>query len=139
MNRVLSRHVAVPEKGFREHSSNAKWDIGFASDDMCLCDSMTRGWHINFMKSIYASWDGGYAQLLLKRFGLRAERLCICNVASATLFNVNDIKNEASNLRNAERTNNLCGRTMTDSGAYAAKALPNRLIENCYDPSRCRG
>jgi ABC-2 type transport system ATP-binding protein len=50
----------------------AKWDIGFASDDMRLYDSMTLGWHINFMKSIYASWDDTYAQLLLKRFGLHA-------------------------------------------------------------------
>ena len=47
----------------------AKWDIGFASDDMRLYDSMTLGWHIQFMKSIYASWDDAYAQLLLKRFG----------------------------------------------------------------------
>ena len=52
----------------------AKWDIGFASDDMRLYDSMTLGWHIQFMKSIYASWDDRYAQLLLKRFGLRAEQ-----------------------------------------------------------------
>ena len=52
----------------------AKWDIGFASDDMRLYDSMTLSWHIRFMKSIYTSWDDRYAQLLLKRFGLRAEQ-----------------------------------------------------------------
>lgn len=52
----------------------AKWDIGFASDDMRLYDSMTLDWHINFMKSIYESWDDRYAQVLLKRFGLRAEQ-----------------------------------------------------------------
>lgn len=52
----------------------AKWDIGFASDDMRLYDSMTFGWHMNFVQSIYESWDAGYAQLLLKRFGLRAEQ-----------------------------------------------------------------
>ena len=52
----------------------AKWDIGFASEDMRLYESMTLAWHINFMKSIYASWDDTYAQLLLKRFGLRAEQ-----------------------------------------------------------------
>jgi len=52
----------------------AKWDIGFASDDMRLYDSMTLGWHINFVKSIYASWDDAYAHLLLKRFGLNAEQ-----------------------------------------------------------------
>jgi ABC-2 type transport system ATP-binding protein len=53
---------------------HAKWDIGFASDDMRLYDSMTLGWHIQFMKSIYSSWDDRYALLLLKRFGLNAEQ-----------------------------------------------------------------
>ena len=57
-----------------EEQIAAKWDIGFASEDMRLYDSMTLGWHINFMKSIYASWDDAYAQLLLKRFGLHAEQ-----------------------------------------------------------------
>lgn len=57
-----------------EEQVKAKWDIGFASDDMRLYDSMTLGWHIQFMKSIYESWDDRYAQVLLKRFGLRAEQ-----------------------------------------------------------------
>ncbi len=52
----------------------AKWDIGFASEDMRLYDMMTVGWHMAFIASIYASWDPAYAQLLLKRFGLRAEQ-----------------------------------------------------------------
>lgn len=52
----------------------AKWDIGFASEDMCLYDSMTLAWHINFMKSIYSRWDDTYAKLLLQRFGLHAEQ-----------------------------------------------------------------
>jgi ABC-2 type transport system ATP-binding protein len=52
----------------------AKWDIGFASEDMRLYEGMTLGWHIDFMKSVYPSWDDRYAQLLLKRFGLRAEQ-----------------------------------------------------------------
>lgn len=57
-----------------EEQVAAKWDIGFASEDMRLYDAMTLGWHIDFMKSIYRSWDDRYAQLLLKRFGLRAEQ-----------------------------------------------------------------
>lgn len=57
-----------------EEQIAAKWDIGFASEDMRLYDSMTLGWHIDFMKSIFPSWDDTYAQLLLKRFGLRAEQ-----------------------------------------------------------------
>ncbi|MGA8594174.1 MAG: ABC transporter ATP-binding protein [Bryobacteraceae bacterium] len=52
----------------------AKWDIGFASEDMRLYDSMTLGWHMSFIQSIYPNWDAAYAQLLLKRFGLRADQ-----------------------------------------------------------------
>lgn len=52
----------------------AKWDVGFASDDMRLYGAMTLGWHLDFMRSIYGSWDADYARLLLKRFGLRAEQ-----------------------------------------------------------------
>jgi ABC-2 type transport system ATP-binding protein len=52
----------------------AKWDIGFASEDMRLYDAMTLDWHMSLMRSIYPSWDASYAQLLLKRFGLRADQ-----------------------------------------------------------------
>lgn len=52
----------------------AKRDIGFASEDMRLYESMALGWHMNFIRSIYPHWDAAYAQLLLKRFGLRAEQ-----------------------------------------------------------------
>ena len=52
----------------------AKWDIGFASEDMRLYESQTLAWHMQWMQSIYPNWDSGYAQLLLKRFGLRAEQ-----------------------------------------------------------------
>jgi ABC-2 type transport system ATP-binding protein len=52
----------------------AKWDIGFASEDMRLYDGMTLEWHMDFIRSIYPKWDSSYAQLLLKRFGLQAEQ-----------------------------------------------------------------
>ncbi|MBV8846809.1 MAG: ABC transporter ATP-binding protein [Bryobacterales bacterium] len=52
----------------------AKWDIGFASEDMRLYDGMTLGWHMSFIQSIYPTWDTAYAQVLLKRFGVRAEQ-----------------------------------------------------------------
>jgi ABC-2 type transport system ATP-binding protein len=52
----------------------AKWDIGFASEDMRLYESQTLAWHMRFMQSVYPDWDPAYAQLLLKRFGLRAEQ-----------------------------------------------------------------
>jgi ABC-2 type transport system ATP-binding protein len=52
----------------------AKWDIGFASEDMRLYEQVTLQWHMDFIRSIYPRWDAPYAQLLLKRFGLRAEQ-----------------------------------------------------------------
>jgi len=52
----------------------AKRDIGFASEDMRLYDSMTLGWHMSFIQSMYPNWDADYAQVLLKRFGLRADQ-----------------------------------------------------------------
>jgi ABC-2 type transport system ATP-binding protein len=52
----------------------AKWDIGFASEDMRLYGGMTLDWHMRFIRSIYPYWDAKYAKLLLKRFGLRAEQ-----------------------------------------------------------------
>ncbi|HEX4169587.1 MAG TPA: ABC transporter ATP-binding protein [Bryobacteraceae bacterium] len=51
-----------------------KWEIGFASEDMRLYDAMTFGWHMNFIRSIYPNWDAAYAQVLIKRFGLRADQ-----------------------------------------------------------------
>ncbi|HYK60376.1 MAG TPA: ABC transporter ATP-binding protein [Bryobacteraceae bacterium] len=65
--RVLNRRMPAEQIG-------AKWDIGFASEDMRLYESMTLDWHMRFIRSIYPGWDAPYAQLLLKRFGLRAEQ-----------------------------------------------------------------
>jgi ABC-2 type transport system ATP-binding protein len=52
----------------------AKWDIGFASEDMRLYDAMTLAWHMRFIASIYSGWDASYAETLLKRFDLRPEQ-----------------------------------------------------------------
>jgi len=52
----------------------AKWDIGFASEDMRLYEGMTLDWHMGFIRSIYPKWDAAYAQLLQKRFGLRGDQ-----------------------------------------------------------------
>ena len=52
----------------------AKWNIGFASEDMRLYDAMTLGWHMNFIRSLYPKWDEKYAQLLVTRFGLTAKQ-----------------------------------------------------------------
>jgi ABC-2 type transport system ATP-binding protein len=57
-----------------EQQSAAKWDIGFASEDMRLYDAATLDWHMRFVRSIFPSWDQSYAQLLLKRFDLKPEQ-----------------------------------------------------------------
>lgn len=65
--RVLGRRMPAEQIA-------AKWDIGFASEDMRLYEMMTLGWHMKFMQRIYPHWDAAYTQLLLKRFGLRPEQ-----------------------------------------------------------------
>lgn len=57
-----------------EEQVAAKWQTGFASEDMRLYGAMTIAWHVDFMRRIYPSWDAEYAELLLKRFGLHAEQ-----------------------------------------------------------------
>jgi ABC-2 type transport system ATP-binding protein len=58
-----------------EEQVAAKWDIGFTSEDLRLYGAMTLEWHMGFVRSIFPQkWDAGYAMLLLKRFGLRAEQ-----------------------------------------------------------------
>jgi len=52
----------------------AKRDIGYVSGDMRLLPHATLGWHMDFVKSIYPEWDGGYAATLIKRFNLRPEQ-----------------------------------------------------------------
>lgn len=52
----------------------AKWDIGFVSEDMRLYQAGTLQWHIDFIKSIYSSWDDDYAKILISRFDIRPEQ-----------------------------------------------------------------
>ena len=76
MGLIHQDHGEVRVLGHRMPSEQvaAKWDIGFASEDMRLYDAMTLDWHMRFIRSIYPQWDETYAQLLLKRFGLRSEQ-----------------------------------------------------------------
>jgi len=52
----------------------AKWDVGFASEDMRQYESATLHWHMRFIRSIYPGWDEDYARVLRKRFDLRPEQ-----------------------------------------------------------------
>jgi len=76
MGLVHQDHGDVQVLGHRMPAEQiaAKRDIGFASEDMRLYEGMTLDWHMSFIRSMYPKWDTTYAQLLLKRFGLMAER-----------------------------------------------------------------
>src|SRR5262245_32966040 len=65
--RVLGH--AIPEA-----QAAAKRNVGFVSAEMRLLPHATLGWHMNFVKSIYPEWDGGYAATLVKRFNLKPEQ-----------------------------------------------------------------
>jgi len=63
-------HVKVLGHSMPDQQVAAKWDIGYASEDMRLYSKATIAWHMDYIKSIYPSWDAGYAKTLLKRFDL---------------------------------------------------------------------
>jgi ABC-2 type transport system ATP-binding protein len=48
----------------------AKYQIGFVAEDMRLYDTQTISFHMDFVKSVFDSWDDAYAQTLLRRFDL---------------------------------------------------------------------
>ena len=51
-----------------------KQHVGFTSEEMKLYGAKNLGWHIQFIRSIYPSWDQTYANELLKRFDLNLEQ-----------------------------------------------------------------
>ena len=52
----------------------AKYRIGFVAEDMRLYESQTIGFHMDFIKSIFDTWDDGYAAELLRRLDLIKEQ-----------------------------------------------------------------
>jgi ABC-2 type transport system ATP-binding protein len=65
--RVLGHDMPVRQ-------AEAKRDIGFASEDLRLFGGATLAWHMALIRSIYPAWDAAYADLLRRRFDLRAEQ-----------------------------------------------------------------
>ncbi len=61
--RVLGRPISSRE-------SQAKEAIGYFSEDMRMYKPETIGWHMQFVRSLYPTWDQEYASQLLERFGL---------------------------------------------------------------------
>jgi ABC-2 type transport system ATP-binding protein len=52
----------------------AKRNIGFVAEDMRLYESETIAFHMDFIRSIFDSWDEDYARLLLRRFDLNKDQ-----------------------------------------------------------------
>jgi ABC-2 type transport system ATP-binding protein len=76
MGMVEPDHGEVRVLGHRmpAEQARAKWDIGFMSEEMRLYSYATLGWHMDYVASIYPSWDAQYAARLLDRFDLRREQ-----------------------------------------------------------------
>ena len=65
-----SGSVATLGKAISSSEAAAKQDIGYFSEDMRLYKPENIGWHMQFVRSLYPSWDDAYATQLLDRFGL---------------------------------------------------------------------
>jgi ABC-2 type transport system ATP-binding protein len=66
--------VQVLGKSMPAQQIEAKWDVGFVSEDMRLYNRATLAWHMNFIQSIYPGWDPAYAEHLLHRFDLKSQQ-----------------------------------------------------------------
>ena len=66
--------VEVLGHSMPESQVPAKWGTGFYSEDTQLYGHATLAWHMEFMASLFESWDSDYAATLVRRFGLRPEQ-----------------------------------------------------------------
>ena len=66
--------VSVLGKTMPNEQIVAKRDIGFVSEDMRLYPQRSIRFHMDFIRSIFDSWDDTYAEELLSRFGLIGEQ-----------------------------------------------------------------
>jgi ABC-2 type transport system ATP-binding protein len=71
MTQADSGSIEVLGQQIPQQGPNAKWHIGYVSEDMRLYSTATLEWHMQFVRSIYPTWDHAYAQHMLKTFDLR--------------------------------------------------------------------
>lgn len=69
-----SGEVEVLSKAMPTHQHAVKLDVGFVSEDMRLYAGASIRWHMDFVASIYKSWNKGHAEKLLKRFDLKPDQ-----------------------------------------------------------------
>jgi ABC-2 type transport system ATP-binding protein len=62
--------VSVCGQSISSNQANAKNEIGYFADEMRLYKPESIGWHMQFVRSLCATWDDAYAEQLLARFGL---------------------------------------------------------------------
>ena len=67
--------VMAMGKPISSSEASAKQDIGYFSDDMRLYKPESIGWHMQFVRSLYPTWDDDYATQLLERFGLIEQQI----------------------------------------------------------------
>ncbi|MCU0711550.1 MAG: ABC transporter ATP-binding protein [Pirellula sp.] len=65
--RVLGQAISTNETAVKK-------EVGYFSDDMRLYKPESVSWHIQFVKSLFPSWDDEYADELTRRFGLIPEQ-----------------------------------------------------------------
>lgn len=70
-----SGSVRVLEYTMPKEQIEAKRNIGFVSEDMRLYESETIAFQMEFIKSIFNTWDDEYATRLLRRFDLKKEQI----------------------------------------------------------------
>ncbi len=66
--------VAVLGQPVSSSQAHVKSQIGYFSEDMRLYKAESIGWHMQFVRSLFPSWDDAYANQLLDRFGLIDEQ-----------------------------------------------------------------
>lgn len=69
-----SGHLKVLGHSMPDDQLAAKRQIGFVSEDMRLYESETIEFHMEFIKSIFDSWDADYAKILLQRLDLNKDQ-----------------------------------------------------------------
>lgn len=57
-----------------QHQVLVKKDIGYTAEDMRLYRSQNLRWHMQFIQSIFPSWDQVYAEHLIKKFDMNANQ-----------------------------------------------------------------
>ena len=67
--------VRVLNQPISSNEATAKQEVGYFSDDMRLYKPESIRWHMQFVRSLYPTWDDNYANQLLERFGLIEQQL----------------------------------------------------------------